>query len=67
MSAREPISLVIVGAGRMGGAVLTGALKAGVLQAGQVGIWHSNAMRAVELAEKYGVATTVITDFSDQK
>lgn len=55
MSAREPISLVIVGAGRMGGAVLTGALKSGVLDAGQIGIWHSNAMRAVELAETYGV------------
>lgn len=48
-------SLVIVGAGRMGGAVLTGALQAGVLKADNVGIWHSNALRGIELAEHYGV------------
>lgn len=47
--------LVIVGAGRMGGAVLTGALSAGVLAARDVGIWHTNALRAIELAERYGV------------
>src|SRR5699024_61967 len=47
--------LVIVGAGRMGGAVLTGALQAGVLAAADVGIWHANALRGIELAERYGV------------
>lgn len=46
---------MIVGAGRMGGAVLTGALKAGVLSPAEVGIWHSNGLRAVELAEVHGV------------
>lgn len=39
----------------MGGAVLTGALQAGVLQPADVGIWHSNALRGIELAERYGV------------
>lgn len=46
---------MVVGAGRMGGAVLTGALRAGVLDRDAVGIWHSSELRAVELAEKYGV------------
>lgn len=39
----------------MGGAVLTGALQAGVIEAENVGVWHSNALRAVELAAAYGV------------
>ena len=39
----------------MGGAVLTGALQAGVLAAADVGIWHANALRGIELAERYGV------------
>lgn len=45
----------MVGAGKMGGAVLTGALRAGVLAARDVGIWHSSEIRAVELAERFGV------------
>lgn len=39
----------------MGGAVLTGALQAGVITAADVGIWHSNALRGIELAAAYGV------------
>ena len=39
----------------MGGAVLTGALQAGVLKASEVGVWHSNSLRAVELAEAHGI------------
>ncbi len=46
---------MVVGAGKMGGAVLTGALRAGVLKAAEVSIWHSSEIRAVELAERFGV------------
>lgn len=51
----RPLRMVIVGAGRMGGAVLQGALGAGVLSADEVGIFHPNARRLTELAERYGV------------
>lgn len=47
--------MVIVGAGRMGGAVLQGALGAGVLRKEEVGIFHPNERRLAELAERYGV------------
>ncbi len=50
-----PLRMVIVGAGRMGGAVLQGALGAGVLAADEVGIFHPNTRRLAELAERYGV------------
>lgn len=49
------LRLAIVGAGKMGAAVLTGALRAGVLGAAEVGIYHSNPARADELAACYGV------------
>jgi pyrroline-5-carboxylate reductase len=49
------MKLAIVGAGKMGGAVLTGALKAGVLKAKDVGIYHPNAQRLAELSAQYGV------------
>ncbi len=52
----SPLRLVIVGAGRMGGAVLQGALGAGVLGAGEVGIFHPNPRRLAELSERYGVS-----------
>ncbi len=50
------LELVIVGAGRMGGAVLQGALRAGVLEASDVAIYHPNERRGAELAERHGVA-----------
>ena len=50
------MKLAIVGAGKMGGAVLLGALKAGVLKAKDVGIYHPNKKRRSELAETFGVA-----------
>ncbi len=50
------MKLAIVGAGKMGGAVLTGALRAGVLQKEQVGIYHPDAGRLEQLAERYGVS-----------
>jgi pyrroline-5-carboxylate reductase len=49
------LKMVIVGAGRMGGAVLQGALHSGVLQAAEVGIFHPNDRRLAELSERYGV------------
>lgn len=49
------LRMVIVGAGRMGGAVLQGALRAGVFTSGEVGIFHPNPRRLAELAERYGV------------
>lgn len=39
----------------MGGAVLQGALGAGILEPADVGIFHPNARRLTELAERYGV------------
>lgn len=48
--------MVIVGAGRMGGSVLQGALRAGVLKPSEVGIFHPNPRRMAELAERYGVS-----------
>lgn len=39
----------------MGGAVITGALHAGVLTPGDIGIYHQNALRGIELGNRYGV------------
>ncbi len=39
----------------MGGAILTGALHAGVLDRDDIGIYHADALRGIELAGKYGV------------
>jgi pyrroline-5-carboxylate reductase len=47
--------LAIVGAGRMGGAVLDGALRAGVLVPSDMGVYHPDATRRLDLAERYGV------------
>lgn len=51
------MKLAIVGAGKMGGAVLTGALRAGVLEADDVGIYHPDPDRRAALADAHGVAT----------
>src|SRR5690606_34232757 len=50
------LKLVIVGAGRMGGAVLQGALRAGVIEPQDVAIYHPNERRGAELSERHGVA-----------
>jgi pyrroline-5-carboxylate reductase len=47
--------LAIVGAGKMGGAVLTGALRAGVVLPTDVGIYHPDEGRCHELAHLYHV------------
>ncbi len=48
--------LAIVGAGKMGGAVLTGALQVGVVQHEDVGIYHPDETRCQQLAARYQVA-----------
>lgn len=50
------MKLALVGAGKMGGAVLTGALRAGVLSTAEVGIYHPDEARRNALAEAFGVA-----------
>lgn len=50
-----PVKLAIVGAGKMGGAVLTGALAAGVVTPDEVGVYHPQPERRASLAERYGV------------
>ena len=52
----SPLRLVLVGAGRMGGAVLQGALGAKLLEPTEVAIYHPNERRGGELAERHGVA-----------
>lgn len=49
------LKLAIVGAGRMGGSVMQGAIAAGVLSHAEVGVYHPNARRAAELSERFGV------------
>jgi pyrroline-5-carboxylate reductase len=51
------VKLAIVGTGTMGGAVLAGALRAGLLEPTEVGIYHPDAERRTRLAEQYGVQT----------
>lgn len=50
------MKLAIVGAGKMGGAVLTGALRAGMLTPEDIGIYHPDGERLAELARFYGVS-----------
>jgi pyrroline-5-carboxylate reductase len=50
------MKLAIVGAGKMGGAVLLGALKANVFKPKEIGIYHPNAKRRGELAKGFGVS-----------
>ncbi|MBS3967631.1 MAG: pyrroline-5-carboxylate reductase [Truepera sp.] len=49
------MKLALVGAGKMGGAVLTGALRAGVLAPEEVGIYHPDETRRQTLAGAFGV------------
>ncbi|MEJ2666898.1 MAG: pyrroline-5-carboxylate reductase [Deinococcales bacterium] len=49
------VRLAIVGAGKMGGAVLQGALRANVLAPDEIGIYHPDARRLAELSQRYGV------------
>ncbi len=49
------MKLALVGAGKMGGAVLSGALRAGVLNTSEVGVYHPDEARRHALAETFGV------------
>lgn len=49
------VRLAIVGAGKMGAAVLQGAVKAKVLKPDEIGIYHPNPRRLDEMAARYGV------------
>src|SRR5690606_30180603 len=51
------LRLVIVGAGRMGGAVLQGAVGSGLLRTDEIAIYHPNSRRAAELSDRFGVGT----------
>lgn len=54
---RNPVvKLALVGAGKMGAAVLIGALRAEVVSRNEVGIYHPDPLRRSELSEKYCVA-----------
>lgn len=50
------MKLVIVGAGKMGAAVLAGALRSGELSSDEVAIYHPDPERRTELSERHGVA-----------
>jgi pyrroline-5-carboxylate reductase len=51
----EPkVKLALVGAGKMGGAVLAGAMRAGLLSAAEVGVYHPDERRRVALAARSG-------------
>jgi pyrroline-5-carboxylate reductase len=49
------VKLVVVGAGRMGGAVLDGAVRAGFLAPADLGIYHPDEAHRTALAERFGV------------
>ena len=51
------MKLAIVGAGKMGGAVLEGALSKKVVSKKEVGIYHPNPERRNELSKHYGVVS----------
>ena len=50
------MKLVVVGAGKMAGAILEGAQAQGVLDASETGIYHPHQQRRDALAERFGVA-----------
>jgi pyrroline-5-carboxylate reductase len=49
------VRLALVGAGKMGAAVLTGAIRAGVVDSGEVGIYHPDPDRRSRLSDEHGV------------
>ena len=51
----EPVKLIIVGAGKMGGAILTGALRAEIFTTDEVGIYHPDPKRRKYLCEQFQV------------
>jgi pyrroline-5-carboxylate reductase len=51
---RGTVKLALVGAGKMGGAVLAGAMRAGLLAAAEVGVYHPDPGRRTALAARFG-------------
>jgi pyrroline-5-carboxylate reductase len=49
------VALAVVGAGRMGSAVILGALRAGGLQPADLGVFHPDPERREALAARFGV------------
>jgi pyrroline-5-carboxylate reductase len=54
-AARDEIALAVVGAGRMGSAVIHGALRAGELRPADLGVFHPDAQRRESLATRFGI------------
>jgi len=50
------VALAVVGAGRMGGAVIEGALRSGSIAATDIGVYHPDPDRRQRLAATFGVA-----------
>ena len=48
------MQLALVGAGKMGGAVVRGAMRAGLLDPSELGIYHPDPAKRAALAAEYG-------------
>ncbi len=53
--AADRVALAVVGAGRMGGAVVEGALRSGTLRAQDMGVFHPDEDRRNALAQRFGM------------
>ncbi len=56
VQARDTVALAVVGAGRMGGAVIHGALRSGELRPEDLGVFHPEPARRQALASHFGIA-----------
>ena len=59
------MKLAIIGAGKMGGAIMQGALKAGVLKPNEVGIYDVNEALTAQLQKDYGINVLTSDDLTD--
>ncbi len=55
LPAADRVALAVVGAGRMGGAVVEGALRSGTLRAQDMGVFHPDEDRRNALAQRFGM------------
>ena len=56
VQAGDTVALAVVGAGRMGGAVIHGALRSGELRPEHLGVFHPDPARRQALAAHFGIA-----------